>query len=77
MNSNNGNYGIHFPVLNIDACTEDSFVLPSCCVTMGTKIVLRADIHSENLAAQLYAYIIRILYGEEGVKIGSSPGTHV
>ncbi len=63
-------YGIHFPLLDIDKCTEDSFTLPSCFTAKGKRVIVRADLDDEYVAGQLYAYIIRVLYGEEGVKIG-------
>ena len=63
-------FGIDFPLLNIDKCTMDSFTLPPCCTTGGTRIVLRTDLENEYVAGQLYAYVIRILYGDDGVKLG-------
>lgn len=56
----------------VEKCREDSFKLPPCCTTGGKKVILRADLDNEYTAGQLYAYVIRVLFGEEGMKIALS-----
>ena len=41
----------------------------SCFRSRGTRVILRADLNDEYVAGQIYAYLIRILYGEKGVKV--------
>ena len=70
VNSDKNFFGIDFPLLKIEKCREDLFSLPPCCRTRGSRIILRADLDSEYVAGQLYAYVIRVLYGQEGVNHG-------
>ena len=73
-------FAVEFPKLIIEKCLENSFQLPSCCRDGGNHVILRAGITSEYLAGQFYTYVIRILYGNGGVKAAhqtySSNETH-
>ena len=66
---NKNEFAVEFPVLNIEKCSEDPFRLPQCCTTGGGKVViLKTGIDKEYYAGQIYAFVIRILYGNEAIK---------
>jgi hypothetical protein len=66
----NGNQiGVEFPLFLLDSYNKESFELPPCCIVDGKKIIIRASMNNEVLAGKLYAYMIRILYGEEGIAV--------
>ena len=62
------NYALEFPMLIVKDHKTESFSLPSCYRSRGKKIILKSGIENEYLAGQIYAFIIRVLYGNEGVK---------
>jgi len=62
-------FAIEFPILDIEKCSEVPFCLPKCCTTGdGKMVILRAGIENEYCAGQYYAFIIRILYGNQSIK---------
>jgi len=62
-------YAVELPTLNVDKVIEVPFNLPRCYTTGNKPILIRADLDNEYEAGQLYAFLIRILYGREGVKV--------
>lgn len=62
-------FAVEFPmfVVDDDRFSKTAFDLPPCCTSRGNKVILMAGIESEYLAGQIYVYVIRVLYGSQGV----------
>ena len=67
-NAEKGQFAVEFPSLNIEKCAEVPFCLPKCCTTRGKLVIIKREIDNEYYAGQFYAYVIRILYGNEAIE---------
>ena len=68
IDPNKDEYSVEFPRLVVEDYTKKPFQLPSCCTAGEKEIILMSGIYNEYLAGQFYSFVIRVLYGEEGVK---------
>ena len=68
IDANKNEFAVEFPMFIIEKLTEVPFVLPNCCVTGGKQVTLRRGFQNEYLAGQFYAFVIKVLYGNESVK---------
>ena len=61
-------YSVEFPMILVENYSKMTFQLPTCSTAGGREIILKSGISDEYLAGQVYAFVIRVLYGEKGVK---------
>ncbi len=60
-------YAAEFPKFVVDNYAKTSFTLSPYHSSNKNKVVLRDGINDEYLAGQIYAYVARVLYGNEGI----------
>lgn len=64
-NCEKGNYGVAIPQLHVENVKD--FMIPLETTVNGQKLLIRNDINDEEIAAKLFAFMYRILYGSSMV----------